>query len=312
MTVGAREDCQFINLPVAGSKNVSAKASGTFLLGGDLPIQRLGFGAMRITGKGIWGEPTDRAEALRVLRRLPELDINFIDTADSYGPYVSEDLIREALHPYGNLIVATKGGLTRHGPDIWRPLARPEYLRQCVLMSMRRLNVERIDLWQLHRMDAKIEPAVQFQVIADMQREGLIRHVGLSEVNVEQIEAARQFFPVVSVQNLYNLVHRQHEAVLEYCERENIAFIPWFPLAAGELAKEGSQLSEIATRLGATPSQVALAWVLKRSAVMLPIPGTGSVKHLEENTAAADIVLSDADFQALDALGKAEWERQTR
>jgi pyridoxine 4-dehydrogenase len=283
-----------------------AQASGTITLGGDLTVNRLGFGAMRITGPGIWGEPEDRDEALRVLRRLPELGIDFIDTADSYGPYISEDLIREALHPYGNVIVATKGGLTRHGPDIWRPVGRPEYLRQCVLMSLRRLNVERIDLWQLHRIDNKVPRDEQFGVIADMQREGLIRHVGLSEVNVEEIEAARKFFPVVSVQNLYNLVTRQSEAVLDYCERENIAFIPWFPLAAGKLSQPGSGLDQIAQRHNATPSQVALAWVLKRSPVMLPIPGTGKVKHLEENTAAAQLQLSDEDFATLDALGRAE------
>ncbi|GAB4508317.1 MAG: aldo/keto reductase [Anaerolineae bacterium] len=286
----------------------TAEASGTFMLGGDLPVNRLGFGAMRITGKGIWGEPADREEALRVLYRLPELQINFIDTADSYGPYVSEDLIREALHPYnGGIIVATKGGLTRHGPDKWYPVGRPEYLRQCVLMSMRRLGVERIDLWQLHRIDPHTDQDAQFQVIADMQREGLIRHVGLSEVSIAQIEAARQYFPVVSVQNLYNLVHRHSEDVLNYCEQENIGFIPWFPLAAGSLAQPGSTLSSMAERLNATPSQIALAWVLKRSPVMLPIPGTGSLAHLDENTAAAGVELSDEDFQTLDELGKAEW-----
>ncbi|MBW4437176.1 MAG: aldo/keto reductase [Pleurocapsa minor GSE-CHR-MK-17-07R] len=287
-----------------------AEASGTFMLGGDIPVNRLGFGAMRITGKGIWGEPADHAEAIRVLKRLPELGINFIDTADAYGPDVSEDLIREALHPYEDgMIVATKGGLTRHGPDEWHPVGRKEYLRQCVMMSLRRLGVERIDLWQLHRIDPRTDRDEQFQVIADMQREGLIRHVGLSEVGIEEIEAARKFFPVVSVQNLYNLVYRQHEDVLDYCERENIAFIPWFPLAAGGLAQPGSTLSEMAARLNASPSQVALAWVLKRSPVMLPIPGTGSVKHLEENTAAAGIQLSDEDYATLDALGRAEWSR---
>lgn len=288
---------------------MTAIASGTLKLGGDLTVNRLGFGAMRITGHGIWGEPEDRAEAIRTLRRLPELDINFIDTADSYGPYVSEDLIREVLHPYGQMVVATKGGLTRHGPDIWRPLGRPEYLRQCVLMSMRRLKVERIDLWQLHRIDNKVDRDEQFAVIAKMQKEGLIRHVGLSEVNVEEIEAAQKHFPVVSVQNLYNLVARQSEAVLDYCEKHNIAFIPWFPLAAGRLAQDGTVMDAIARKLGATPSQVALAWVLKRSPVMLPIPGTGKVKHLNENTAAADIVLSDEDYAALDAAGRQEAAR---
>ena len=242
--------------------NLSVRDSGTFKLGGDIEINRLGYGAMRITGKGIWGEPEDRDEALRVLRRLPELDVNFIDTADSYGPFVSEDLIREALHPYTGLVIATKGGLTRHGPDAWPPVGRPEYLRQCVLMSLRRLHVQQIDLWQLHRIDPKVDREEQFGVIADMQREGLIRHVGLSEVSVEEIEAASKHFPVVSVQNLYNLVTRQSEDVLDYCERENIAFIPWFPLAAGSLAREGSVLDEVAKKSEASPSQVALAWVL--------------------------------------------------
>lgn len=286
---------------------ITAKASGTFMLGGDLPIHRLGFGAMRITGKGIWGEPEDRDEALRVLRRLPELDINFIDTADSYGPFVSEDLIREALHPYGDIVVATKGANTRHGPDIWRVVGHPDYLRQCVLMSLRRLGVERIDLWQLHRIDPNTDRDAQFQVIADMQREGLIRHVGLSEVSIADIEAARQYFPVVSVQNLFNLVYRRTEDVLDYCERENIAFIPWFPLANGDLAQPGTVLDEISQRLNATPAQVALAWVLKRSPVMLPIPGTGKVKHLEENTAGAMLTLTDEDFRRLDEAGRAVW-----
>ena len=284
---------------------ITAKDSGTFKLGGDITINRLGFGAMRITGKGIWGEPADREEAIRVLRRLPELDINFIDTADAYGPDVSEDLIREALHPYKNgLVVATKGGHTRQGPNQWTPVGRAEYLRQTVMMSLRRLGVEQIDLWQLHRIDAKTSHAEQFGVIADMQREGLIRHVGLSEVSVEEIEAAQKYFKVVSVQNLYNLANRQSEAVLDYCEANNIGFIPWFPLAGGNLVKEGSVLYEIAQKLGASLSQVALAWVLKRSPVMLPIPGTSSVKHLDENTAAASLELSDEDFQKLDEVGK--------
>jgi len=288
---------------------ISASASGTITLGGDLSVYRLGFGAMRITGKGIWGEPEDRAEALRVLRRLPELDVTFIDTADSYGPYVSEDLIREALHPYAGLTVATKGGLTRHGPDSWLPVGRPEYLRQCVLMSMRRLGVERIDLWQLHRIDPAVDREEQFGVIAAMQREGLIRHVGLSEVGVEEIVAARRHFPVVSVQNMYNLVTRQHEAVLDYCEREQIAFIPWFPLAAGSLARAGSVLDEVARRRDATPAQVALAWVLARSPRMLPIPGTSKLAHLEANVAAAALTLSDEEFRQLDAAGHEEWQR---
>ena len=276
----------------------------TIQIAPDLTVNRLGFGAMRITGKGVWGEPTDRDEALRVLRRLPELGIDFIDTADSYGPYVSEDLIREALHPYGKIIVATKGGFTRHGPDIWKAVGRPEYLRQCVLMSMRRLGVERIDLWQLHRIDSKVSRDEQFGVIADMQREGLIRHVGLSEVSVSDVEDAQKYFPVVSVQNSYNIVSRKHEAVLDYCEREGIAFIPWFPLGAGKLAREGSVLDRVAKRLGATPAQVALAWVLKRSPAMLPIPGTSCVAHLEENVAAATLELTDEEFSELDRVGR--------
>ena len=289
---------------------LNVAAAGTFALGGDLLVNRMGFGAMRITGKGIWGEPADRDEALRVLRRLPELGIDFIDTADAYGPEVSENLIREALYPYKGIVVATKGANPRHGPDIWAPVGRPEYLRQCVLMSMRRLGVERIDLWQLHRIDRKVAREEQFQVIADMQREGLIRHVGLSEVSVEEIQAAQQFFPVVSVQNLYNLTMRQSEDVLNYCEREQIGFIPWFPLAAGGLARAGTLLDEIAAKLGATTAQVALAWVLKRSPVMLPIPGTSKVAHLEENAAAAQLTLSDDDFRRLDAAGQQVWESQ--
>jgi aryl-alcohol dehydrogenase-like predicted oxidoreductase len=238
-----------------------------------------------------------------VLRRLPDLGVDFIDTADSYGPYVSEDLIRHALHPYRGMVIATKGGLTRQGPDIWRPVGRPEYLRQCVLMSMRRLGVERIDLWQLHRIDSKVPRDEQFGVIADMQREGLIDQVGLSEVNVEEIEAARKLFPVVSVQNHYNLVRRKYEDVLDFCEREGIAFIPWYPLEAGSLAEDGA-VTKIAQRLGATPAQVALAWVLKRSPVMLPIPGTSKVHHLEENVAAAGLELTDEEFRTLDEMGR--------
>jgi aryl-alcohol dehydrogenase-like predicted oxidoreductase len=285
---------------------ISAAAAGSITIGGDLTVNRLGYGAMRITGQGIWGEPVDREECLRVLRRLPELGVDFIDTADSYGPFVSEDLIREALHPYRNVVIATKGGLTRHGPDIWRPVGRPEYLRQCVLMSMRRLGVERLELWQLHRIDNKVPRDEQFGVIAAMQREGLIRHVGLSEVNVEEIEAARKFLPVVTVQNHYNLVRRRYEDVLDFCEREGIAFIPWYPLEAGSLADEGGTVAKIARRLGATPAQVALAWVLKRSPVMLPIPGTSKAMHLEENVAAAGLELTDDEFRSLDEMGRKE------
>ena len=284
----------------------SAAASGTFTIGGDTPVHRLGFGAMRITGPGIWGEPKDRGEAIRVLQRLPDLGVNFIDTADSSGPFVSEDLIAEALSPYGgDMIIATKGALTRHGPNIWRPVGRLEYLRQCVLMSLRRLKLEQIPLWQLHRIDPLVPREEQFGVIADMLKEGLIKHAGLSEVSVEEIEAAQKVFPVVTVQNRYNLVDRTSEAVLDHCTAKNIGFIPWYPLAAGDLAKPGSVMDGIVKENSATPSQVALAWVLKRSPVMLPIPGTGSVDHLEDNVQAADIKLSDADFAALDAQAKA-------
>jgi len=282
----------------------NASAAGRFRLGGDIDIARLGYGAMRITGPGIWGEPANRDECLRTLRRLPELGVDFIDTADSYGPETSENLIAEALAPYPGMLIATKGGLTRHGPGIWRPLGRPEYLRQCVLMSLRRLKVERIDLWQLHRIDPQVPRDEQFGVIADMRQEGLIRQVGLSEVGVEEIKAAQSHFPVASVQNHYNLVTRQHEAVLDWCEANGVGFIPWFPLAAGALAKPGGALDAIAHAHGATQSQVALAWVLKRSPVMLPIPGTSQVKHLDENVAAAGLTLSDDEFAALDAAGK--------
>ncbi|NDL63806.1 aldo/keto reductase [Acerihabitans arboris] len=282
---------------------INAAASGQFTLG-DITINRLGFGAMRITGKGVWGEPEDRQSALDTLRRLPELGINFIDTADSYGPDVSENLIREALYPYDGLLIATKGGLTRHGPNIWQPVGRPEYLRQAVLMSLRKLKVEQIGLWQLHRVDAKVPEDEQFDAIAQMQKEGLIRHVGLSEVNVQQIKNAQRFFPVVSVQNMFNLVSRGHEAVLDYCTENNIGFIPWFPLAAGELANPGSILDTLAKEKGFTPGQIALAWILKRSPVMLPIPGTGKVKHLEENLEATQVQLTEEEFRLLDDLGR--------
>ena len=285
--------------------SIDAKQSGTFKIGGELEVRRLGFGAMRVTGAGIWGEPEDPAQARAVLARLPELGIDFIDTADSYGPEVSERLIGEVLGGRDALRIATKGGLTRPGPDVWRPVGRPEYLRQCVMMSLRRLRRERIDLWQLHRIDPNVPRDEQFGVIAEMQREGLIRHVGLSEVTVPDIEEAERHFRVATVQNLYNLVNRQSEAVLDYCAKRNIGFIPWYPLAAGSLAKPGGAVAEVATRLGATPSQVALAWVLARSPVMLPIPGTGKVGHLEENTAAAGLKLSHEDFTLLDAAAKA-------
>jgi pyridoxine 4-dehydrogenase len=284
---------------------IDARASGTFEIGGDIKIHRLGFGAMRITGKGIWGQPADIDEARRVLKRVPELGIDFIDTADSYGPEVSERLIAEELGPtYRGLLVATKGGLVRPGPDRWDSKADPAYLRQAVGASLERLRIKRIDLWQLHRIDPKVPREEQFKTIAELQREGKIRHVGLSEVKVEEIEAARRHFEVATVQNLYNLANRQSEAVLDYCEKHKIGFIPWYPLAAGDLAAPGGVVAEIAQRLRATPSQIALAWLLKRSPVMLPIPGTSSVKHLEENTAAAQVSLSDGDFAALDRAAK--------
>jgi aryl-alcohol dehydrogenase-like predicted oxidoreductase len=280
----------------------SVAAAGQFQIGGDLTVNRLGFGAMRITGKGVWGDPADPAAAIKVLQRIPELGINLIDTADSYGPNVSEDLIHKALHPYTGLIIATKGGQARPAPGQWVPLGRPEYLRQCVMMSLRRLGVERIDLWQLHRIDKSIPQEEQFEVIAAMRKEGLIRHAGLSEVSVEEIEAAQKHFPVATVQNRYNLTDRQSEAVLDYCEQHGIGFIPWYPLAAGELAGPESVVAKIAERLNITRGQLALAWLLKRSKVILPIPGTGSVDHLNQNAAAAGVTLSDSDFTALSKL----------
>lgn len=284
---------------------INAASSGSFKIGGDITVNRLGFGAMRITGEGVWDEPSDRAEALRTLKRLPELGVNFIDTADAYGPATSEDLICEALHPYSGLLIATKGGLTRQGPNQWTPVGRPEYLRQAVQMSLRRLKLEQIDLWQLHRIDPKVPANEQFDVIKAMQKEGLIKHVGLSQVSVEEIKAAEKYFKVATVQNQYNLVTRDSEDVLDHCEANNIGFIPWFPLAAGDLAKPGSVLDNVAKKLNAGPSQVALAWILKRSKVILPIPGTSKVKHLEENVAAAAIQLSDDDFKTLDQAGLA-------
>lgn len=280
--------------------STTAAGSGTFKIGGDLEVTRLGFGAMRIVGPGRWGEPRDRDEVLRVLRRLPELGVDFIDTADSYGPFVSEDLIREALHPYERVVVATKGGFTRQGPNVWTEVGRPEYLRQCVLMSLRRLGVERIDLYQLHRIDPKEDRRAQFAELKAFQDEGLVRHLGLSEVSVEEIEAAREVFEVTTVQNRFNLVDRSAQDVLDYCEREGIGFIPWFPLASGELAAPGGAAAEIAVAHDATPSQVALAWLLQRSPVLLPIPGTSSVAHLEENVGAAALTLSDAEMARLE------------
>lgn len=277
-----------------------AANSGIFKIGGMREVHRLGFGAMRITGRGIWGDPSDPEECRRTLKRVPELGIDFIDTADSYGPAVSEELLRETLHPYSGLMIATKGGLTRTGPDIWIPLGRPEYLIQQAHISRRRLGVDCIDLWQLHRIDPTVPRSEQFGAIKMLLDDGVIRFAGLSEVSVEEIESARKVFPVATVQNRYNLIDRHSEKVLDYCEANGIGFIPWYPLAAGDLARPGTVLDTIAKAHGASPSQVALAWMLKRSKVMLPIPGTGKVRHLEENAAAADIVLSDAEFAALD------------
>ncbi|PYP56578.1 MAG: oxidoreductase [Gemmatimonadetes bacterium] len=296
---------QSVDIPVAHS--------GSFVLGGDRPVYRLGFGAMRLTGKGIWGEPRDHGEAIAVLRRALELGINLIDTADSYGPAVSERLIAEALYPYPpELVIATKGGLERPGPDQWTPNGRPEHLRAACEGSLRRLKLERIDLYQLHRIDPAVPFDDQLGTLRDLQQQGKIRHVGLSEVSVADIERARMLVPIVSVQNRYNLVERHAappsagvthpqppELVLEHCEREGIAFIPWFPLFAGDLAKPRGPVARVATRLRVTPAQVALAWLLKRSPVMLPIPGTSSVKHLEENVGGALLELSDQDFRDL-------------
>lgn len=277
--------------------------SGTIDLGGK-KVARLGFGAMRITGEGIWGPPRDPDEAVRVLRRAVELGVTFIDTADSYGPYVSEDLIRTALHNgtgYGEVVIATKGGLTRSGPDVWPPLARPEYLRQCILMSLRRLGLEQIPLWQLHRIDAKTPREDTFAEMKKFIDEGLALQVGLSEVGVEEIRAAQAAgLPIASVQNRYNLGDRSAEEVLTFCEQQGIAFIPWAPVNAGSLARPGGPLEKVAGHHpGATTSQLALAWLLRRSPVMVPIPGTSSVTHLEENLAAADLTLTDDEFAAL-------------
>jgi pyridoxine 4-dehydrogenase len=277
----------------------SATKSGLFKIGGDIPVHRLGFGAMRITGKGIWGEPADRAEALKVLRRLPEIGVDFIDTADSYGPNVSEELIREALAPYKSVHVATKGGLVRPGPDNWVPNGRPEYLVAQANGSRRRLGVEIIELWQLHRIDPSVPRDEQFAAIKSLLDAKVIAHAGLSEVNVEEIEAASRIFKVATVQNRYNLGDRASEKTLDYCEAHGIGFIPWYPLAAGDLSKAGGALDRIAASHKATPGQIALAWLLKRSPVMLPIPGTSRVAHLEENVAAADIALSEAEFLEL-------------
>ncbi|WP_223067217.1 aldo/keto reductase [Paenibacillus caui] len=285
------------------SQPVSAVASGSFVIGGDLPVNRLGYGVMQLTGPGVWGDPSDPEEAVRVLQRAVELGVTLIDTADAYGPFVADLLIRKALHPYKeNLVIATKVGLTRSGPNDWRPVGRPEYLRQQVELNLRHLGLERIDLLQLHRIDPKVPLEEQIGELALLQKEGKIRHIGLSEVSVDQLQSAGKIAPIASVQNLYNLAKRDAEPVLEYAEANQIAFIPWFPLATGALAKSGGPLDEISGRLGLKPSQLALAWLLKRSPVMLPIPGTSKVAHLEENIAAAGIELTGEDFAALSKL----------
>ncbi|MGN6166711.1 MAG: aldo/keto reductase [Solirubrobacteraceae bacterium] len=280
--------------------SATATSAGHFKIGGDLEVTRLGYGAMRITGQGIWGPPEDHDAAIAVLKRLPELGVDLIDTADAYGPEDSENLIHEALYPFNGIRVATKGGFTRHGPNIWAEVGRREYLRQCCLMSMRRLGVETIELWQLHRIDPEVPREEQFGLMKELQDEGRVRHLGLSEVSVEEINAAQEVFQVATVQNLYNLNNRKSEDVLDYCEQQGIGFIPWFPLAAGNLAEPGGAAAEIATAHDATPRQVALAWLLARSPVMLPIPGTSSVEHLEENVAAAELELTGDELARLD------------
>lgn len=275
-----------------------AHASGTFSIRGQ-DVVRLGYGAMQITGQGVWGEPKDRSQAIAVLRRAVELGVNFIDTADSYGPNVSEELIAEALHPYGEVVIATKAGLTRTGPGVWVPVGRPEYLRQQCELSLRKLKVEALDLFQLHRIDAKVPAEEQFGLLAELLAEGKVKAVGLSEVAVADIEAAQKVVEISTVQNLYNLANRQSEVVLDFCEANDIGFIPWFPVASGALAQPGGALDVVVTELGATPAQVALAWLLARSPVMLPIPGTSQVAHVEENCASAEVTLDDRQYESL-------------
>ncbi len=277
----------------------------TFRIGGDLEVNRLGFGAMRLVGEGVWGEPKDPANAAKVLQRAVELGVNFIDTADAYGPCVGERQIGDALAPYNGVVIATKGGFTRQGPNKWAPVGRMEYLTQQVELSLRFLKTDCIDLWQLHRIDPKIPVEESLACIARFQRQGKIRHVGLSEVKIDDIEKARKVVKIVSVQNKYNVTDRDHEDVLNYCEKEGIAFIPWFPVAAGKLAQPGGKLDEVAKRHNATVSQLSLAWLLRRSPVILPIPGTSSVAHLEENLKAQDITLSDAEYAEIEAAAKA-------
>ncbi|MEV5149712.1 aldo/keto reductase [Streptomyces sp. NPDC052727] len=281
---------------------VTAAASGSFTIGTDLTVNRLGFGSMRLTGKGVWGDPKDPDEAVRVLRRAVELGVNFFDTADSYGPFVAEQLIKKALHPYrDDLVIATKAGLSRQGPDLWTPLGRPEYLRQQAELSLRHLGVERIDLFQLHRIDPTVPLEDQVGELKKLQDEGKIRHIGLSEVSIADLRAAQKVAPISTVQNMYNVANRSAEELLDHATANGIGFIPWYPLATGALAVRGGPLAKIAERTGHTPGRLALAWLLKRSPVMLPIPGTSSVAHLEDNIAAATVQLSDEDFEALAA-----------
>lgn len=288
---------------VSPTESRPAAASGTFTLGGDLPVHRLGYGSMQLPGPGVWGAPEDPDEAVRVLRRAVELGVTLIDTADSYGPFVAENLIREALHPYPeDLVIATKAGLARTKPGTWVPLGQPEYLRQQLELSLRHLGVERIDLFQLHRIDSKVPLADQLGELVALQQEGKIRHIGLSQVTVAQLEAARKLATIVSVQNLYNLSDRSSDKLVDYAETHQIAFIPWFPMATGELARPGGPLDDIAKGHTATPSQLALAWLLRRSPVMLPIPGTSSTEHLEENTAAAEVSLTDEEYATLSGI----------
>jgi pyridoxine 4-dehydrogenase len=289
-------------MTTAKTMYIPADAAGTITLGGDLTVNRMGFGTMRLTGPGIWGPPKNRAQAIRVLQRAVELGVNFFDTADSYGPHIAEELVAEALYPYPGLVIATKGGFERPGPNKWVENGRPEYLRRQLEGSLRRLKLERIDLWQLHRIDPKVPAQEQFEAIREFQREGLIRHVGLSEVSVDDIERARRVVPIVSVQNRYNVTDRKWDHEVDYCEREGMAFIPWFPLSAGTL--DAGPLYRVAERHGATVFQIALAWLLARSPAMLVIPGTSSVDHLEENVAAAEIRLTVRDKEELESLAK--------
>jgi aryl-alcohol dehydrogenase-like predicted oxidoreductase len=279
-----------------------AHAAGTFTIGGDLPVHRLGYGAMQILGEGRWGEPADHDGAIAVLRRAVELGVDFIDTADAYGPFVSENLIREALHPYGHVRIATKAGFTRQGPDQWTVVGHPAYLRQCAEMSLRRLGIETIDLYQLHRIDPDFPLADQLGVFAELVSEGKVRHVGLSEVTVAELEAAQQIVPIATVQNLYNVANRHSEELLTHCEQHAIGFIPFFPVASGEIAAPDGPLAAIVERSGVSAAQLSLAWLLRRSQVMLPIPGTKSLAHIDENVRAAEVVLDDATYAALDAL----------